>query len=331
MPVKLIEIDPSNGIELSSDTVLENNTFNLNRYSQLRTVEAHNHLFLLAGDTMIRYNPDNFTPEFSFSAPVLVHSTVETNGAGLLITHGLVGDSVTVVRRLNEGNVIQTQYRYQVNFGHNRKLVRVGENKYRVFTYDSDTLRTWMVNDTCMDVGGNLFWRIWTSTNPTLDTTYEFEVTTTADSSFILSFKNVILFWGSQNNQGIYLVELHEHASTHETITKTIEDAYGEYVFVGKSAQGHPHISKLGNGVLNGIETMIAENDELFAYPNPTSNVIHLNNIYPNTSYQVIDGLGRKIMEGDCESNQPTIDISSLKAGIYNLVIGTKSIPICKQ
>lgn len=330
-PVKLMEIDPVNGDEVNGASVLDNNALDLTHFSQLRASDIHNHLFLLAGDTMVRYNPDNFSPAFSFSAPVLIQSTVETSEGGILLTHGFVNDSVTVVRRINEDTVIQSQFRYQANFGHNRKLVRVGENKYRVFTYDSDTLRTWMVNDTCKDVGDNLFWRIWTSTNPTPDETYEFEVTEASDSSFILSFKNVILFWGSQNNEGIYLIEIHEHASNHQTIAKTIEDSHGEYVFVGKSAQGHPYISKLGDGLLSGIETMGGRESRLFAFPNPSSGLVHVKDAPSNTPYQVVDSLGRKVMEGKSKESQMTIDISSLNSGIYNLVIGTSCISVCKQ
>lgn len=327
LPVRMVEVDPLTGDEVSSATVLSDNTLNLTHYSQLTTTAAHNHLFLLAGDTMIRYNPDNFNAEFEGPAPVLIQSAVETNGGGILITHGFVNDSATVVRRLNEDTVISSQFRYQFNFGHNRKLVRVGENKYRVFTYDSDTLRTWMVNDTCVDVGNNLFWRIWTSTNPTPDTTYEFEVTATRDSSFILSFKNVILFWSSDNNEGIYLNEIHEHASNHQTIAKTIEDSHGEYVFVGKSTAGHPYISKLGNGVLNEVQTIEGKEPPLLVYPNPTSDFIYIRNVQSNESFQLIDTTGRKVMEGTGR----VVDISALKAGVYNLVIGSRSISICKR
>lgn len=334
LPVRIAEINTVNGTEINSTTVLEGNTLDLTHYSQLRTTQIDNHLFLVAGDTMVRYNPDNFNPEHSFSAPVLIHSTAETNNGGVLITHGFVNDSVTVVRRINEDTVIQSQYRYQFNIGHNRKLIRVGENKFRVFTYDSDTIRTWMVNDTCVDVGNNLFWRIWTSTNPTPDNTYEFEVTPTADSSFILSFKNVILFWGSQNNQGIYLTELHEHASGHQTIAKTIEDSNGEYVFVGKSSQGRPYISKLGDGVLNALEKTGKKELEFFVFPNPSSKYIHVsvgNNTSHNTNYQIIDTTGRIVLEGTCKGNLQTIDISALTPGIYNVVISGKSVAICKQ
>lgn len=330
-PVRLMEVSLADGSEINGATVLDNNSRDLTHYSQLRAMEIYDHLFLLAADTMVRYDPDNFNPLHSLSAPVLIQSTAETSEGGILITHSFLNDSLTVVRRINEDTVIQSQYRYQLNIGRNRKLVRVGSNKYRVFTYDSDTLRTWMVNDTCADVGNNLFWRIWTSTNSVPDQTYEFKVTATADSSFILSFKNVILFWGSENNEGVYLIELHEHATNHLTISKTIEDSHGEYVFVGKSNNGHPYISKLGDGLLSGVETLGEKKLRLFAFPNPSSGLVQVHNITPNTCYVLVDALSRIVSQGFADNSQVEIDISGLKTGVYTLVTESGSLLITKN
>lgn len=329
VPVRLMEVDTSTGLELNGITVLDSNLYNLRRYSQLRTSEAHGHLYMVAADTLVRYDTE-FAPQFSFLFPPGIQHTVETADGAMLFAFGAQANNVTIVARLDEG-VSPTQNLGRPNFGHSRKLVRLGENKYRVFTYDSDTLRTWMVNDTCADAGDNLFWRIWTSTNPVPDDTYEFEVTATADSSFILSFKNVILFWGSENNEGIMLIELHEHASVHQTVAKTIEDSSGEYVFVGMSEDGHPYISRLGDGLITGVETADEDASTLSVFPNPASDRVYVQGAAQNAPYQVVDASGRKVLEGTLQGQHSPVDISGLRSGVYALTVGTQSIQLIRE
>ncbi len=63
-------------------------------------------------------------------------------------------------------------------------------------------------------------------------------------------------------------------------------------------------------------------------YPNPTTSTIHLNiPIAKHFSYQIIDLTGNKMLAGTC--NNSTIEIASLPAGLYQVVVTTGDVMYC--
>ena len=69
-----------------------------------------------------------------------------------------------------------------------------------------------------------------------------------------------------------------------------------------------------------GIDEQYNELEALYIYPNPATYLIKFSMTFnEQSSYEIFDLYGRKIMKGDLTSN--SLDISGLKNGFYNLMI----------
>jgi hypothetical protein len=67
-------------------------------------------------------------------------------------------------------------------------------------------------------------------------------------------------------------------------------------------------------------------------YPNPASNTlkIEVNKTLISTNYFIFDMLGRSILYGKINSENTSVDISSLNKGIYMLCLEKKSKNLLK-
>ena len=88
------------------------------------------------------------------------------------------------------------------------------------------------------------------------------------------------------------------------------------------------------NGLINcGSTDITTSNDvEFKIFPNPTSNIIYLNNLNKNSSnFQIFSSIGKLVMNGAINSTSLSIDISDLKPQLYILKIGGISNKIIKE
>jgi hypothetical protein len=67
---------------------------------------------------------------------------------------------------------------------------------------------------------------------------------------------------------------------------------------------------------------------KVLIYPNPAQDNISLSipDALLNTSYQLIDNLGKVVMQGVCSQTHMVLDISFLAKGVYTLQLNNKSI-----
>jgi hypothetical protein len=71
----------------------------------------------------------------------------------------------------------------------------------------------------------------------------------------------------------------------------------------------------------------IEEVNSVFAYPNPSSDVFHL--VLPagfrgQTQYSVVDFTGKELMKGVFENNNPSINLSTVPQGLYQILISNR-------
>ena len=88
------------------------------------------------------------------------------------------------------------------------------------------------------------------------------------------------------------------------------------------------------NGLINcGSTDITTTNDvEFKIFPNPTSNIIYLNNLNKNSSnFQIFSSIGKLVMNGAINSTSLSIDISDLKPQLYILKIDGISNKIIKE
>lgn len=88
------------------------------------------------------------------------------------------------------------------------------------------------------------------------------------------------------------------------------------------------------NGLINcGSTDITTSNDvEFKIFPNPTSNIIYLNNLNKNSSnFQIFSSIGKLVMNGAINSTSLSIDISDLKPQLYILKIDGISNKIIKE
>ncbi len=81
----------------------------------------------------------------------------------------------------------------------------------------------------------------------------------------------------------------------------------------------------------NGVDEKIATKHNIHVYPNPASQEITVNNITDTSnSYQIIDLLGKTVQLGTFELTQNTINVSTIKNGVYFLLIkqGQETLPV---
>ena len=88
------------------------------------------------------------------------------------------------------------------------------------------------------------------------------------------------------------------------------------------------------NGLINcGSTDITTSNDvEFKTFPNPTSNIIYLNNLNKNSSnFQIFSSIGKLVMNGAINSTSLSIDISDLEPQLYILKIDGISNKIIKE
>lgn len=88
------------------------------------------------------------------------------------------------------------------------------------------------------------------------------------------------------------------------------------------------------NGLINcGSTDITTTNDvEFKIFPNPTSNIIYLNNLNKNSSnFQIFSSIGKLVMNGAINSTSLSIDISDLKPQLYILKIDGITYKIIKE
>lgn len=88
------------------------------------------------------------------------------------------------------------------------------------------------------------------------------------------------------------------------------------------------------NGLINcgSIDITTTNDVEFKIFPNPTSNIIYLNNLNKNSSnFQIFSSIGKLVMNGAINSTSLSIDISDLKPQLYILKIDGISNKIIKE
>ena len=88
------------------------------------------------------------------------------------------------------------------------------------------------------------------------------------------------------------------------------------------------------NGLINCGSTEITTSKDLKfeIFPNPTSNIIYLNNLNKNSSnFQIFSSIGKLVMNGPINKTNISLDISNLKPQLYILKIDGISYKIIKE
>jgi ligand-binding sensor domain-containing protein len=81
-------------------------------------------------------------------------------------------------------------------------------------------------------------------------------------------------------------------------------------------------VSKLSAEGGNAIEPVITQN-RLTLYPNLVQDVLHINLAGKTGRIEVFDGTGRSVLQKQIHENNPSIDVSGLKNGIYVVKIAS--------
>jgi ELWxxDGT repeat protein len=85
--------------------------------------------------------------------------------------------------------------------------------------------------------------------------------------------------------------------------------------FSGTSAANGNELTSLTDANALSVNDIVVE--KVTMYPNPASNTIHFTNSLGKLSYKIYDVLGNMITNGTIDQNNATINISSLKTGMY--------------
>ena len=88
---------------------------------------------------------------------------------------------------------------------------------------------------------------------------------------------------------------------------------------------GHVRIYKLETGA--NTETIEAHN--IYISPNPVSDILTVNGISQPVEFQITDLTGKEILSGEISNN--SVDVSTLKVGIYLLKLENRSIQFVKE
>ena len=88
---------------------------------------------------------------------------------------------------------------------------------------------------------------------------------------------------------------------------------------------GHVRIYKLETGA--SAETIEAH--KIHISPNPVADILTVNGISQPVEFQITDLTGKKILSGEMSNN--SVDVSSLKVGIYFLKLENQAIQFVKE
>jgi len=72
-----------------------------------------------------------------------------------------------------------------------------------------------------------------------------------------------------------------------------------------------------------GVEGVVETNNNIKVYPNPANDAVHIEGIAAGTGIQIFDVTGRQVYQSASTSTNASINISSLSAGSYVLVLTT--------
>ncbi len=87
------------------------------------------------------------------------------------------------------------------------------------------------------------------------------------------------------------------------------------------------------DGLISTLSSDAFEKTGISIYPNPTADVITINNLYftENTKYNIVSVTGQIVQSGEITNASERIDISTLNSSIYFLTIGNNSFKILKS
>ena len=166
-----------------------------------------------------------------------------------------------------------------------------------------------------------------------------FDIDNVTETSTLNNFTTSISSLGNNNYRFlIYTVSNDVIVSGNETILKlpifvenTIE--LGTYTFefsnVVLSSESNQNISSeaLVTGYVNVVETLSLNETQLNSleiYPNPVSNILQIKSQSTIETIELYDSLGRKIISKELFTQNPAVNVSTLSAGIFILVIDKK-------
>ncbi|MEI8278869.1 MAG: T9SS type A sorting domain-containing protein [Bacteroidota bacterium] len=69
----------------------------------------------------------------------------------------------------------------------------------------------------------------------------------------------------------------------------------------------------------NGINSITTS--AIQVYPNPTNDVLHIDNLVETTSFQILNIVGQCVQQGIMQAGNNTIATQALPSGIYMLVM----------
>ena len=88
---------------------------------------------------------------------------------------------------------------------------------------------------------------------------------------------------------------------------------------------GHVRLYKLETGA----NTETIEAHKIYITPNPVADILTVNSISQPVEFQITDLTGKEILSGEISNN--SVDVSSLKVGIYLLKLENRSIQFVKE
>ena len=88
---------------------------------------------------------------------------------------------------------------------------------------------------------------------------------------------------------------------------------------------GHTRVYKLETGA----NTETIEAHKIYISPNPVSDILTVNGISQPVEFQITDLTGKEILSGEISNN--SVDVSSLKVGLYLLKLENRSIQFIKE
>lgn len=74
----------------------------------------------------------------------------------------------------------------------------------------------------------------------------------------------------------------------------------------------------------------VQKSELLLAFPNPTSDIVTLKNVEPNSTYTLVNVEGKVLSIGQFPSNEGSIDLTNLDEGIYYLRINGSTLKLMK-
>ncbi|MCF8428646.1 MAG: T9SS type A sorting domain-containing protein, partial [Bacteroidia bacterium] len=100
--------------------------------------------------------------------------------------------------------------------------------------------------------------------------------------------------------------------SGNQIITYTYSDQYG----CSDSAQDSAYVD-----LCTGF--MALQNSAIKVYPNPATDILHIDNLQSNTTISILDVTGKEIIKFSSDKLDATISLTNLSSGLYFIKIQT--------